>query len=998
MHIEKIRSIYFLHLFLLISTSLLPSVSAQTIINSLPGHTQAQKQVAWADSVLAQLNLRQKIGQLFVVPAYSDSTPHYEQQLKQQVAVYQPGGVLFLQGGPLQQAELTNTLQLLSQVPLLVAANAESGLGTHLDSAINFPKQQTLGAIRSNLLVYNMGAEVARQCKRLGIHINFAPIVDIDTDAATPLIDERSFGENRQNVASKGLAYMQGLQNNGVMATAKHFPGYGHAKAEAKVALPLVASTTNELYETNLFPFQRLIGNGLQGMMMGNLTVPAFEEGTPATLSANAVSFLRDTLNFKGLLITDALHTEGLTKKGKAGEAALLAFKAGNTLLLHPKDLPLAINVFEKAIAGKKLSESQLDVQVKKILLAKARLELMHLTQVQLSNLYEELNTPSAVALKEELYENALTAVRADTTEVPIKQLGYRFASVSIGEASNGTDTLRTYLSRYAPFTHYVLEDAKKPWSAYKELLDKLVTAERVVVGLYGLNHRKADNFGINTQMLQFLRELDKKTNIILVAFGTPYSIGNFPFAQNLFCAYEDDPLMQKVVAQGLFGAFAVDGRLPVTAADNLPEGTGIRLPYLHRLGYATPERVGMSSAELNRIDSLAAEIIGQQAAPGMQVLVAKDGRIVFNRNYGYYTYNEQDAVTDTTLYDIASVTKVMSALPAIMYLVQNKRLDITKSLSYYLPEADTSNKAQMPLVDIMSHMAGLRSFVPYWVNILRPDKTMDSAYIRNSYSPEFNIRVYDNLWARNNIRDSIWSWTLGSPLTKRPMYLGKHRYWYSDIGFYLMQRVAEKQLGVTLPDFNRSYFYKPLGLQYLTYLPLKKFPKDQIAPTEFDTDLRMDIVQGYVHDPGAALYGGTTAHAGLFSNAHSLAIMMQMYLNRGIYGGQRYLTEDVIKLFNTRPYEDYRNRRGLGWDKPLIAENALTDGPTSPLASQQTFGHQGFTGTAVWADPKYNMVFIFLSNRVYPSSYNKKLLRENFRPKIMSVIYESMGVKADNL
>ena len=954
--------------------------------------------LVWADSVLETLSLEEKIGQLFMVAAYSNLGASHIEEVCNMIRTYHIGGLIFFQGGPVRQAKLTNMYQKLARLPLLIAIDGEWGLGMRLDSTISYPKQMTLGAINSNIYIYNMGAEIARQMKRMGIHINFAPVVDVNNNASNPVINYRSFGENPINVAKKGVAYMQGMQNNGLIATGKHFPGHGDTDVDSHIGLPVIKHNKGRLDKIELMPFRQLIRGGVGGMMVAHLHIPAYDnrKNYPTTLSENVVNgLLKDSLGFEGMVFTDALNMQGVAKNFANGEAEILAIKAGNDVLLFPSNLKQGISAIKNALVNGRLSEQMIDASVRKILFQKARLNLHESRLIAIENIVADLNTPQAIAIKEDLYEQAITLIENKEDFLPIQQVqDSRFASVNIG-TTTGND-FQKYLEKYAHFDSFALANKNSPTAAYNKLLERLKNYDVVVVGIFDTSQKRGRRYGIADASVKFIQSLQTHIKVVTVVFGSPYATRYFEKAHHLVCAYEADPLMQRSVPQALFGAIDIWGKLPISASKKFYEGKGIKTKRIDRLAYATPERVGMSSKLLARIDTLAAYLIQDQVTPGCQILVAKDNKIVFNKSYGYYTYSKVEKVKWHTLYDVASITKVVASLQAIMYLVHKGKLDLEKSVVDYLPQTQGTNKAHMKLKDILTHQAGLISFINYWDNIRQKDRSLDKRYVQNQRSDHFPIRVSEQLYARADIQDCIWEWTLDSPLAKRARFKGKHRYWYSDVGFYIFLKIIEKQLGQPLHEFVTNYFYTPMGLQHMTYHPLKKYDKTQITPTELDTDIRMELIRGYVHDPGAALYGGTAGHAGVFSNATDLAAMMQMVLNKGVYAGTQFLDPATIAAFNVRPYLAYDNRRAIGWDKPLIENTG--GGATSIYCSDKTFGHTGFTGTCVWVDPKYNLIYVFLSNRIYPSTYNEKLIEQDIRPRIHNMIYEAMGLTKNTI
>jgi beta-N-acetylhexosaminidase len=946
----------------------------------------------WVDSVFNSMTAKERLGQLFMVAAYSNKDAAHKNELSKLIKEYNIGGLIFFQGGPVRQAKLTNMYQAEAKVPLMIGMDAEWGLAMRLDSTISFPKQMTLGAIADNQYIFKMGAEIARQCKRMGVHVNFAPVVDINSNPNNPVIGMRSFGENKEQVAAKGIAYMRGLQNYGVMANAKHFPGHGDTDTDSHTSLPVLKHSKKRMDEIELYPFKRLIADSLRSIMVAHLHVPAYDKASnrATTLSKYVVSdLLKKQLGFKGLIFTDALNMKGVSSFNKPGEVDLKALLAGNDVLLFSENVPEAINKIEEAIQDKDIPAKEVDKRVKKILAGKFWAGLSNYAPIAIENLHKELHLPQTEATVQELYAKAVTITKNDHKWLPFKTLDTtRFTSLAIG--ADQTTTFQKMLGNYAPFEHFHFSEKNK--SKDFDTLMGLFKGKRrtIIVSFHKLNGSVSRNYGISDSSLTFVKKLQQKHNVIIVVFGNPYSLKNFVDFPAVVCSYEDNRYTQSVTPQVLFGAIESEATLPVTVAASMPVGTGFPTLALRRLRYGYPEEVQMNGEVLARIDSIAEKIIRQQATPGCQVLVAKDGVVVYDKSFGYLTYDKKQPVTDSTIYDIASITKVASTLQAVMYLYERGQLDVMAKASQYLPELVGTNKENLMISDILTHQSGLVPYIPYWKKTIK-SVSLSETYYCNTKDNWFCNEVAPGVYSMKTMEDSLWIWTIQSDLLA-PNKQGKYDYKYSDLGFYIMKRVVEKLLNKPIQDFNAQTFYEPLGLSTLTFRPLERFPISNIAPTEQDIQFRGKLLQGTVHDQGAAMFGGVAGHAGLFSNAHDLAVLMQMNMQLGYYGGIQYFAPSVLPVFTKKFFD--RNRRGLGWDKPLPRGG----GPTSKMASASTFGHTGFTGTAVWADPDHRVVFVFLSNRVYPDAENLKLISNNIRPKIQDVIYESILANYPNV
>jgi beta-glucosidase-like glycosyl hydrolase/CubicO group peptidase (beta-lactamase class C family) len=977
---KKVFAVFFLPFIIFIS------IASDKKSTEKPNLSLQVKEQQWVDSVFQSMTPDEKLGQLFMVAAYSNGPESQQTVIDQLISTYNIGGLIFFQGGPVRQAQLTNRYQSLAKVPLLIGMDAEWGLAMRLDSTISYPKQMTLGAIQNNDYIYRMGAEVARQCQRLGVHINFAPVVDINSNPTNPVIGFRSFGENKENVATKGLAYMNGLQHNGVLASAKHFPGHGDASTDSHFALPVISQSKSRMQEVELYPFRKLFADSLKSVLVAHLQVPSLDKtkNLATTLSKPVVTdLLKKAMGFEGLVFTDALNMKGVSKYYKSGELEVMALQAGNDVLLFSEDVPEAIAKIKKAIKSKQLKQIEIDSKVRKVLTGKYWAGLHTRKPVELTNLYEDLNNVKAQTLNYDLYEQAMTVVKNKGGLLPFRFLDTTsFASVTIGlPASN---SFQDILSRYASFEHHSIEDKDTSEAAYTALIEKLRNFDVVVVSLHGMNNTASKAYGLSQSSRTFIERLRTKTNLVVSVFGNPYSLKYFNNINHLICVYEDNEVTQKLVPQVIFGALPATGKLPVSAQDDLKEGTGIATPAIKRLAYSIPERVGMSSKTLLAIDNIVNWAIDDQMMPGCQVLVAKNGQVVFEKAYGYMTYDKKEPVTLHTIYDIASVTKVAATLQAIMFLHERQLLDVNQKASFYLPELRGTNKENALVRDILMHQAGLIAFQPHWEKT-RTRSGLNPAYYSSVKDEQHPIEVATGLYSIASLKDSLWRWTINSRLLSKPARQEKHNFEYSDLSFYILKELAERLLNQPIESFLAQNIYAPLGLDELTFNPSSKFGPEKIAPTEKDKLFRHMQVRGTVHDPGAALMGGVSGHAGLFSTANDLAVLFQMNLQNGYYGGRRYFMDNTVPTF-TKSYNK-GNRRGLGWDRPRPEGG----GHVSDLASRNSYGHTGFTGTCVWVDPDEDIVFVFLSNRVYPDAENNKLAKFQIRRRVQDVIYKSL-------
>ncbi|GAB3832244.1 glycoside hydrolase family 3 N-terminal domain-containing protein [Hymenobacter jeollabukensis] len=946
----------------------------------------------WVDSVFNSLSPDHRLGQLFMVAAYSNKTQKHVNYTEFLVREYNIGGLMFLQGGPRRQAILTNRYQAAARTPLLVAMDAEWGLNMRLDSSMHFAKQMTLGAMDDPQLVYQMGREIALKLRTLGVQVSFSPVMDVNSNPNNPVIGNRSFGENKEQVTKFGLNYIRGLQDHGVVAVAKHFPGHGDTDIDSHIALPVINTDMARLTNVDLYPFQKSFEAGVMGVMVGHLYMPLFDtvRTQSATISRNLVTgLLKEKMDYRGLVFTDALNMKSVSNLYKPGELDALALLAGNDVLLFSEDVPMAIQKIKQLIADNKIAQEDIDYRVRKILRAKYWAGLNHLKPVDVPNLMANLNRPLSRVVQQGIYEHATTVVRNEDDLLPFAHLDtLKLASITIG-APNDNEFAGT-MQRYMPCSTYAVTNRYAPDSTFTRLLTKLDGYNTVVVSLHNMNNTPAHNYGIGDGALKFIKQLQANTRLktVVVVMGNAYALKYVEDARTLVCGYEDNYASQAVVPQVLFGALPAKGRLPITVSEKMVAGTGLPTPDFRRLRYATPEAVGMDSKVLAQIDNIATEAIAYAATPGCQVLVAKDGAVIFDKSYGYATYDKSQPITDETIYDLASVSKVAGTLQAIMWLKDEGKINLDSKVSDYLTDLKTTNKKDMTVRDVLLHQAGLKAGIPTWERTVTRTGGLKPTFYASTQTDDFQREVIPGTYVARTAEDSVWTWIKRSSLL--PKTKSGYPTEYSDLSFIILKRLAEKTLNQPLEAFLQQNFYAPLGLNTMTYNPLQRFPKSCIAPTENDTYFRHAQLQGTVHDQAAALMGGIAGHAGLFSNANDLAVLMQMNLQNGRYGGRRFFTTPVVAEFARQ--QSATNRRGLGWDH---GDPSKPEGPTSNLSPAATFGHTGFTGTCVWMDPDNKILYVFLSNRVYPDAGNNKLRQYNIRTRIHDVIYKAIQTDA---
>lgn len=954
-------------------------IQAQTSIDPLLSF-DADKQQKWVDSIYAKMTLDQKIGQLFMIQAFSNKKDNDKDInfISTLIEKYHIGGIIFSKGTPYKQAVLTNEFQKKAKVPLFIAMDAEWGLAMRLDSTYAYPWNMTLGAVKNNDLIQQTGKRIAQHCKRLGVHIDFAPDIDINTNPDNPIIGNRSFGEDKENVAQKGVAFTKGMQSVKVLANAKHFPGHGETSQDSHLTLPTISFSKERIEEVELYPFKKLISSGVASFMIGHLSIASLEEtGKPSSLSYKIVTeLLKEKLGFRGLIFTDALSMKGVSEYAKAGEVDLQAFLAGSDVLLMPSQAIKGIETLKKAYNSKKISEERLAHSVKKILKAKYWAGLHQYSPINLKNIQNEIITKEDELLNKNVYQEAISLAKNQLSLLPFKQLDKQKTGVLTFGWQHTNEFLKN-LRLYDDVKHI----KSKKWA---DISKEIKNLDRIIISVHRSNATPWVSYKFSKEEIDLIEKISAEKKVILTLFTSPYALLQFKTLEKIpsvVVAYQNTEVSVNVTAQLLYGALPFKGQLPVSPHKEIPVKTSIPTASLGRLQYGFPESVEMDSQVLAKIDSVVNKSIKEKIMPSAQVLVARKGKVIYNKSFGHFTYENTQKVSDTSLYDLASLTKILSTLPQIMKFYDQNKISENTTLSSLIPSLKNSNKANITLAEALSHYGKLQSWIPFYTQII-PPKNNGKIYVEEKFSQKYPTQIARNMFLVEGFKDSIFQKIKNSDLIK------KKRYWYSDLAYYFLHFYIEEQEKTPLNELVSRNFYNKLGAFRLTYLPLNSFPKEQIVPSEEDKIFRKQKIQGFVHDQGAAMLGGVAGHAGLFGNANDVAKMMQLFLQKGYYGGERFFTEKTFDVFNKTHFGKNQNRRGLGFDKPQPRGES---GPTCDCVSFESFGHSGFTGTFAWADPKSEIIYVFLSNRTYPDSENKKLITQNIRTKIQKIIQDAI-------
>ena len=940
------------------------------------------KQSFDVDSVLSQMTLQQKVGQLFMVAAYSNLGVEHQREVESLTRNYHIGGVIMMQGGPKRQLHFLQRLHNSSSLPLLVGQDAEWGQAMRLDSTYKFPTSLTVGAANNVALTKDLGKALAFECHSVGVHVSFSPVLDVNTNPNNPIIGARSFGSTVQGVSAHGIAQIQGLQENGVLACGKHFPGHGDTHQDSHKTLPKVDRSLAELKQIEWIPFKSAVDHGVGSMMIAHLNIPSLEPtGKPTSLSKKVITeVLKNQWNFKGLIITDALNMKGVSDYASPGKLEVEAFKAGNDILLFPMNVPAASKSLIDSFTSGELSIEELDRRVKKILIAKAttrsyedwmlsRNFSLETTLTSFNQGRRSLN--EQVSFK--LIAAAATALPEGTAELPIKSLDQKFIHISLGDLTE-ISTFEAYLDRYKEMSHF--EGSSFP-------LDVAMASDVIIVSFHQNTKNPWKRYKLNASEVKLISELSSLgKSLYVVHFANPYGILTYPSLkgkQQVISMYENNDVAQLLAPQFLFGARALLGSLPVNLGSWGEAGQSRLTQSIERLKYGRPFEVGLSEGPLQKIDSTMIHAINAGATPGGQILVARRGNVIYQKSFGTHTYGVKE-VGWKDLYDLASITKITATLPGMMHWYERQPLLLKTTLGNHTNRLAGSDKENLVIEDVLAHQSGLQAWIPFYIKTIKTDST--KAFWYSDQDEEAYFRIRPKMSIRKEVRDTMFSMLAKSELSGSD-------YRYSDLGYYLFQEMLEERFNEPLDQWVTNTIYTPLGAPRLTYTPLKKgFLLDEIVPSEQDEYWRNSTVHGTVHDMGAAMLGGVAGHAGLFANSNDLGKMMQMYLNGGSYGGIQFFQPSTIDKFSSCAFCEYKNRRGLGFDRP---QEVGKPGPSCGCASENSFGHTGFTGTMVWMDPKEDLLYIFLSNRTFPDMENWKLSKLDVRTNIQEFIYAAL-------
>lgn len=930
----------------------------------------------WVEQQLNKMSLDEKIGQSFMVACWSNKGESYLEAIAEQVSKDKIGGVIFFQGERGNLSEAINRFQQKADVPLLIGMDAEWGTAMRIFGEDRFPYAQTIGAANDPELTRKIAELMAVECDQMGIHINFAPDADVNSNPGNPVIGFRAFGSEPAHVSRHVEAFVKGIESQHVLSCIKHFPGHGDTDKDSHYELPTVSHTLAQFRSVDFVPFKKGIEAGTNAVMVAHLNVPTLDpSGTPSSLSEKVIQdYLRKELNFKGLVVSDALNMKAVADKYGKEEVVAKAYMAGCDVLLFPESVSDAIALIRKKVESGALKQTEVDARCRNVLRAKYR-AIIAKPMIKRRDMSNDRQVACA-----QVYEKAMVVLKNEGNALPLDRLDRKIARVSVGTHAL---PFRESVDRYARITHYHYYTVKEALERMKgESFDQY---DVIITDFHSNGQRAKDNYGFENWK-DVVAMLPEKATVITSFFGNPSVLApekELPVnIDACIMAYENHSLTQDRVGQFIMGAFDVNGKLEITLNDTWKKGAGLKVNGNGRLKYTLPEELGISSAKMAEIDAIVENAIQAKALPGCQVVVAIQGKVIHQKSYGTTMYENSDSITNDHLYDIASITKIASSTAALMKLRSEGKFDVNDRLGELVPElVEGTPYADLNARDILTHQAGLTPWLAFYKSTIA-DGVLKPGIYSTTKKEGYMTPVADGIWIRDDYRKTVYKTIVETPLS------GQKKYEYSDLGYYFWNAYIEKTTGQTQDKYVENAIYRPLGLQHMTYLPMRKFRLSQIVPTENDKEFRKQVIHGYVHDPGAAMMGGVAGHAGLFSNATDLAALMQVYLNKGQVGGFNLIDRNVIEQFTSCQFCP-KNRRGLGFDKPAADGSG---GPVSALTSLSSFGHSGFTGTLAWADPEYMVNFVFLSNRVYPSAENWKIRDMNIRTNIQRVIYEALA------
>lgn len=981
------------------------SVLAQSEVRHVPHLLSSpevqQAALEYAERTMAEMSKEERVAQLIMPMLYPKEDQKSLAAWDRMVETKRYGGVLWQKGTPDAQLRLTNRMRQRAKVPMLVTMDGEWGLSMRLSGTTPWPRNMVIGATNSTDLAFRYGKVTAQEAKRMGIHVNFAPVLDVNSNPKNPVIGTRALGSSSQRVTDLGLAYAAGLETMGVLSCAKHFPGHGDTDRDSHKTLPLLSKSRDDLEAVELKPFRAYIEAGLGGMMVAHLNVPALDSSGLATSASRLVTtdLLQRELGFEGLIFTDGLGMQGILEGTGGKSVAVEVFKAGSDILLAPQNPDRALSELMTALERGEIEASEVDRRCKKVLVWKYVLGVAEGREpLPLAGLSADLNPPSSQKLLREIYEKAVTLVKNKESLLPLTYLkGKKVALLRYGNTR--TPQLLATLREGGEVAAFTLTTGASA-SEHQRVYDQLRSYDVVLVAV--TSEKAHEDEG--------LVRLAEKTPLVLSFFTSPYTALNFRRAAQEASAvafgYNARSDAQRALGRAVLGKGVFEGTLPVDLAPLFSEGTSLKTKEIASV-VVKPESVGMRSNVLAKIDEIAVEGVKKGAYPGCQVLVAKDGKVVYHKAFGHKDAARKEKNNTETLYDLASVTKAVVTTPLVMMAVDEGWLKTSDRLGKHLSYLRGSNKEQIRVSDLLFHTGGLPAIIRFYLSLIDPD-SYTSPLLTFRKKAGFPIQIARDAWARRDFKYSS-KYVSGDSTALFPhrfangLYLSNEvremmrqeitdvnvrpsRYRYSDIDFLLLQDILEMHYEQPLDQLFYEKIADPLGAIRLRFKPYQYFSTAEIAEGQRDDFLRKQTLRGDVDDEAAAMLGGVSGNAGLFGNAQDLLKVLQMLLNNGFYDGERYIQSATVQRFTTAKHRT--SPYALGFDRH---RGKGKKGNTAVEAPLSTYGHTGFTGTCFWIDPENDIIYIFLSNRVAPTRWNGKLSSLKIRTRIQSLIYEAL-------
>lgn len=909
------------------------------------------------DAILSDMSLEEKVGQLFVVrtPAsfLNEQSPEHL-RFTRLINKYHVGGLIFFRGDIYTQAVLTNKFQAMSDLPLWIAQDMEFGAAMRVDGTTRFTPAMGVAATGNPQNAYVKGQVTTREAKALGVHQVFAPVLDVNNNPQNPVINVRSYSADPDIVAEFGQAFIEGIESEGVLATAKHFPGHGDTDVDSHLALPTINHDYERLNSIELVPFRAAINNGLRSIMSAHIAFPNISEnpGLPTTMDESILQrILIDSLNFDGLVVTDGLEMQGITNHHSPGEAVVMALNAGADMMLVSPDVETAIDELIKAVQSGRVSEERLDRSVRKILELKKEHGVFENRFVDTDALSHEIFTPKYRAAANEIARQSITVLKNENDVLPIDEQKYEnilLVAVSDGRSGTTGNSLARELRNYHSNVKFHTLDRRSGTEEITDILSDADNADLIIIGSF-IMVRSQHPMQMPEELMNVITQIlsrDKPT--VLTAFGNPYVVQDMPGVDAHVMAWSSDSNQVRQTVPALFGASEIRGRFTGTVPDMYEIGDGLSFEHsVVRLDM--PEASGLRSDSLVNIDMIMQEAINDSVFPGGVVGVMRKGSLVWHEGYGYHDYSKTRSVDRNDIYDLASLTKVMSTTTSIMKLSDEGQINLSDPVHQYIDEFNNGDKRNITIEHLLLHTSGL---------------------------PAFRIYV-DEIQERSELLNAVRN----EPLEAAP----GEKYTYSDLGFILLAEVVEEVSGLRVDQFVQEHIFGPMNMKSTRFNPKSagNWITRRIPPTEIDTVYNRGTVHGYAHDERAYFMDGIAGHAGLFSSARDISAYAFMLLNDGKYGKHQILSAETIDLFTRR--QSPINNRGFGFDRK-------SDGFSSAgtLTGMRTFGHLGFTGTSLWVDPDKEIAIILLTNRTFPyRSYGGDISR--IRAKIADAVMKSI-------